>query len=255
MKAVKKHGKINQEVVCVDKQSKYNGVVKAIIHDIDQGVLQARDRLPSEKELQERFGVSRVTVRKAVDVLIEEGYVVRDYRKGTFISERITYKKKNEIVSFTKSALLRGDIPSTIVHSIDNVKPDPFLMKYLRIPAEEALTRICRTRLTNGFPLIYEESYWVTEMTGILGKAEAEGSLFQYIKKVKHITPVYSLQELDAVGASGAIAQALQVHDQFPLLRSLMVFYDAQDRPFELAFNYYRTDRCKLSMVRTLNED
>ena len=74
MKAVKKHGKINQEVVCVDKQSKYNGVVKAIIHDIDQGVLQARDRLPSEKELQERFGVSRVTVRKAVDVLIEEGY-------------------------------------------------------------------------------------------------------------------------------------------------------------------------------------
>ena len=61
--------------------------VKAIIHDIDQGVLQARDRLPSEKELQERFGVSRVTVRKAVDVLIEEGYVVRDYRKGTFISE------------------------------------------------------------------------------------------------------------------------------------------------------------------------
>ena len=49
--------------------------------------------------------------------------------------------------------------------------------------------------------------------------------------------------------------QALQVHDQFPLLRSLMVFYDAQDRPFELAFNYYRTDRCKLSMVRTLNED
>ena len=71
---------------------------------------------------------------------------------------------------------------------------------------------------------------------------------------MKHITPVYSLQELDAVGASGAIAQALQVHDQFPLLRSLMVFYDAQDRPFELAFNYYRTDRCKLSMVRTLNE-
>ena len=78
----------------MDKQSKYNGVVKAIIHDIDQGVLQARDRLPSEKELQERFGVSRVTVRKAVDVLIEEGYVVRDYRKAKlFISERITYKK------------------------------------------------------------------------------------------------------------------------------------------------------------------
>ena len=76
----------------MEKQSKYNEIVKAIIQDIDQGILQARDRLPSEKELQDRFGVSRVTVRKAIDVLIDEGYVVRDYRKGTFISERITYK-------------------------------------------------------------------------------------------------------------------------------------------------------------------
>ena len=179
----------------MDKQSKYNIIVKAIIHDIDQGVLQARDRLPSEKELQERFNVSRVTVRKAVDVLIEEGYVIRDYRKGTFSSERITYKKMNEIVSFTRSALLRGDVPSTIVHSITDVKPDPFLMKYLRISAEETLTRICRTRLTNGFPLIYEESYWVTAMTGVIGKTEAEGSLFQYIKRARKIVPVYSLQE------------------------------------------------------------
>ena len=82
-----KHGKIIQEVFCVEKQSKYNEIVKAIIQDIDRGILQARDRLPSEKELQDRFGVSRVTVRKAIDVLIDEGYVVRDYRKGTFISD------------------------------------------------------------------------------------------------------------------------------------------------------------------------
>ena len=77
---------------------------------------------------------------------------------------------------------------------------------------------------------------------------------FEYLKKEKGIIPVYSLQELDAIGAAGQIAEALQVHEQFPLLRSLMVFYDASDRPYELAFNYYRTDRCKLSMVRTLNE-
>lgn len=249
-----KHGKIIQEVFCVEKQSKYNEIVKAIIQDIDQGILQARDRLPSEKELQDRFGVSRVTVRKAIDVLIDEGYVVRDYRKGTFISERITYKKMNEIVSFTKSALLRGDIPSTIVHSIDEVKPDPFLMKYLRIGAEEQLIQIRRTRLTNGFPLIYEESYWIASIVGTFDQAKASASLFEYLKKEKGIIPVYSLQELDAIGAAGQIAEALQVHEQFPLLRSLMVFYDASDRPYELAFNYYRTDRCKLSMVRTLNE-
>lgn len=239
----------------MEKLNKYRQVVQAIIHDIDLGVLQARDRLPSEKELQDRFQVSRVTIRKAVDILEEEGFVYRDHRKGTFISEKIIYKKMNDVVSFTKSALLRGDIPSTIVHSVETTAPDPFLMKYLRISPEEPLIRLQRTRLTNGFPLIYEESYWITSLTGPVDKKAAEGSMFRWLKEERGILPAYSLQELDAVGAAAEVAKALQVSEQFPLLRSLMVFYDRQDRPFELALNYYRTDRCKLSMVRTLNEE
>ena len=239
----------------MEKQSKYKFVVKEIVRDIDQGVLQARDRLPSEKELQERFNMSRVTIRKAVDILEEEGFVYRDHHKGTFVSEKVIYKKLNDVVSFTKSALLRGDIPSTVVVSVKAVKPDSFLMKYLRISPDESLTQVRRIRLTNGFPLVYEESYWITSITGVIEKQAAENSMFQWLREERGILPTYGLQELDAIGASAEIAKALEVREQFPLLRSLMVFYDPQDQPFELALNYFRTDRCKLSMVRTLNED
>lgn len=237
----------------MNKVNKYQSLSLAIIESIDKGILQPNDRIPSENDLSTKYNLSRVTVRKAIDNLQKLGYLVRIHGKGTFISGNIINKKLNEIVSFTHSSLLRGEMPTTKVLLVEEVMPTPYLMKNMKISSTEELIHIKRTRYTNDFPLIYEESYWVKSIVGNLTELDASQSLFHYVKEVG-VVPTYALQELDAVSASGELSQQLQVNNGFPLLRSLMVFYNQDNKAFELAFNYHRTDRCKLSLNRELSE-
>lgn len=237
----------------MDKINKYQALCQSLTAEIESGKLKPNDRLPSENDLAEAYNISRVTVRKALEELEKQGYLTRIQGKGNFVSDTLINKKLNEIVSFTRSSLLRGELPSTIVKVIEEIKPTPYLMKNLRVSADEPLIHIQRVRYTNDFPLIYEDSFWIKSIVGEISKEAASDSLFHWLK-AKNIIPSNAVQELDAISAGTELAEQLQVNPGFPLLRSLMIFYDQQNRPFELAFNYHRTDRCKLSLIRKLSE-
>ncbi len=233
-------------------KTKYQLIVDAIISEINSGILSPNEQFYTENKLTERFEVSRVTVRKAIDSLVEQGYLIRIPGKGVFVSDYIK-KQLNGVVSFYKSTILRGDEPSTKLYELTLMEPNPYVMKKLNlIESYEKVWFIRRLRLTNGFSMIYEESYFVNSIVGTITEEMASNSIFNKLREKIKIQ--YAVQEIDAILADEKLADILGVIVGFPLLRVTMIFYDENDVPFELSVNYHRTDRVKLTIRRELNE-
>ena len=237
----------------IKKIKKYQRVVATIIGDIETGKLKPNQQLASENNLAEAYHVSRITIRKALNELVLSNYITKAQGRCTIINNQIVDKKLNEIVSFTKSSLLRNELPTTRVIEIKLVEPTAYIAGILNIGINSLVWQIQRVRYTNGFPLIYEESYWVKDIVGTVTEQNASSSMFTFIKALG-IIPKLAKQDLDAVIADTELAKQLDVHVGYPLLRSTMIFYDTKNIPFEISFNFHRTDRVKLSLIRNLNE-
>ncbi len=235
------------------KDKKYQKVILSIISDIEHGKLKPNQALPSEHDLAEIFNVSRITIRKALNELFLTNFVTKSQGQRTLVNNRIVDKKLNEMVSFTQSSLLRNENPSTRVLFLQCIDPTAYVAKHLHIDLSDKVWYIKRIRYTNGFPLIYEESYWVKKIVGIITQQHAEDSMIAHIKSLG-IFPKEAKQDLDSVIANEKLAKVLDVHIGYPLLRSTMVIMDQNKAPFQISFNYHRTDRIKLSLTRQLNE-
>jgi len=232
---------------------KYQRVVLNIISDIESGKLKPNQQLASENNLAELYGVSRITIRKALNELVLSDHITKSQGRCTIVTNRIVDKKLNDVVSFTKSSLLRNEQPSTRVIQLKLIDPDPYVASMLNINVTDKIWHIKRVRYTNGFPLIFEESYWVEKIVGPITEENASESMFSHIKSIG-IIPKVAKQDLDAVVADEDLSKELHVPVGYPLLRSTMIFYDPKNVPFEISLNYHRTDRVKLSLIRDLSE-
>lgn len=237
----------------IKKIKKYQRVVTTIIGDIETGKLKSNQQLASENKLAEIYNVSRITIRKALNELVQSNYITKAQGRCTIINNQIVDKKLNGIVSFTKSSLLRNELPTTRIIEIKLIEPTAFIAGILNIGINSPVWHLKRVRYTNGFPLIFEESYWVEAIVGTISEKDAVNSMFTFIKTIG-IIPKLAKQDLDAVVADVELAKQLDVHVGYPLLRSTMIFYDTKNIPFEISFNFHRTDRVKLSLIRNLNE-
>lgn len=245
---------IRYEVVTeMAKESmKYKILVNSLIKEIEEGVLRPNEQIYTEEQLSERFSVSRVTVRKAISVLVNQGYLIKKQGRGTFVRGTVIRKQLNDVVSFYKSSLLRGENPSTIVYDLYLEEPSLYIVKTLKLKPGDKIWHLKRLRLTDGFPMIYEESYWNYSIVGEITKEIASISVFKYLKEKIHIA--YATEDIDAIIANEELSNVLQISQGFPILRTQMIFYTDKDEPIEMAVNYHRTDRMKLSLFRKLNE-
>jgi len=235
------------------KVKKYQKVITGINLDIESGKLKPNQILPSENDLAEFYNVSRITVRKALSELALSRTITKSQGRSTIVNNQIVDKKLNEVVSFTKASLLRNEQPSTRVILVQLSEPSVYIAKMLNIDISDKVLHIKRVRYTNGFPLIFEESFWVSKLIGPITPKIAAGSMFSYIKTLG-IIPKEAKQDLDAIVADEELAKELEVHIGFPILRSIMVIMDSNHVTFEISFSYHRTDRVKLSLIRNLNE-
>ena len=237
----------------IKKIKKFQKVVMNINSDIETGKLRPNQQLASENDLATLYGVSRITIRKALEVLVQTNQISKFQGRCTIINNQIVDKKLNEIVSFTKSSLLRNEIPSTRVIFLKLTDPNPFVANMLGINVQDKVWHIKRVRYTNGFPLIFEESFWVENIVGPISEEIVTSSMFSHIKSIG-IFPKTAKQDLDAIIADEDLSRELDVRVGYPLLRSTMVVFDSKNIPFEMSLNYHRTDRVKLSLIRNLNE-
>ena len=202
------------------------------------------DMIPPESELIELYRVSRITVRKVLDMLVKEGHIQRERGRGTFVAQPKLEHGMTRIISFTEDMRQRGFRPSTRILFSGMVGAPTNIAQALRVAEGEELARIDRLRLADEEPMCVEESFLVhRHMPGILNHDFTVNSLREVKQRVYGIRWSRAIQTIQAMAATPEIAHLLCIKAGAPLLYFERVTFSQDDIPMEYLRIYYRADR------------
>ena len=172
----------------VNRNSKlplYQQIYEILRTELARGVWQPGDLIPTETDLMARFGVSRIIVRQALDMLVKDGLIYRQRGKGSFVSHPPIEQGLTRIISFTDDMRRRGFRPGTDVLNAELLPAPPPIALPLRVAPGEELAHIQRLRLADGEPLAVEDSYLIHRYCpGILNHDYASNPLRETLEGI-----------------------------------------------------------------------
>ncbi len=221
-----------------DSSPLYVQLARKLGQAIRDGRYQADEALPSERVLSESVDVSRVTARKAIDQLVEQGLIVRRRGSGNYIAPRIE-QPLSRLTSFSEELHQRGYTPSSrwLERGIVAAVPDEQLTLGLSPGAKVA--RLERLRLADDVVMAYEVS--VLPQTVLAHPDLVEGSLYEYLTGI-HMAPVRALQHIRALNAQPRLAEQLGVPVGQAVLFITRIGYLDAGQAVELTHSYCRSD-------------
>jgi len=234
----------------VNRQSKIP--LQQQIYEILRGKISRKewnvgDMIPSEPELMEIYGVSRMTIRQVLDRLVSEGLIYRQQGKGSFIAEMTLEQGLVRIISFTEDMHQRGLIPGTRIIFAGIIPAPGEIAEKLQINEGEELVRLERLRLANDEPMSIEESYLVHRYCpGVLAQDFSKVPLRDSLETNFGIRLVRANQVIRAVMADKKIARYLSIPLKTALLNIERISFSQRDVPVEFLKIYYRGDRYSL---------
>jgi GntR family transcriptional regulator len=216
-----------------------------ILHDqIQEGVWQPEQMLPTENDLVERYQLSRATVRQAFEVLVNQGWVYRRRGQGTFVSRPAFEQNINRIVSFWEDMHQRGLKPGTVVLSSELILAGDEVVDYLEIEPNEELASLVRLRLADDEPLSIEHSLLVHKFCpGVLEQDYANNSLRRMLADQYNLRITSAKQKIRAVPAPKKLADLLHVDLAAPVLHIDRISYSDSGIPIEYLQIDLRGDR------------
>lgn len=134
----------------------YMKIHDQIKKEIDEEIWKIGQRLPSERDLAEQFEVSRMTLRQAITLLVEEGVLERRMGSGTFVASTRVQEKMRGTTSFTEIIKAQGKTPSSQLISYRRTLPSKEEVEKLEIEKTENVIRMERVRYANHIPVVYE---------------------------------------------------------------------------------------------------
>jgi GntR family transcriptional regulator len=225
----------------------YHQLYELLRNHIVRGEWQAGDILPSESELIEQYQISRITVRQALEALVNDGLIYRQRGRGTFVAHPTVEQGLSRIISFTEDMHQRGFKPGTEVLFHDLVSASAEIAKQLQVEPGEELVRIERLRLADGEPMSIEESHLVHRYCpGVLQHDYSENPLRQILEDDYGIRLVRAKQVIRAIPASSQLAEKLSISPKAALLYIERVSYSTENIPIEFLRLYHRGDRYAL---------
>jgi len=207
--------------------------------------------LPSERELAERYGLARMTVRSEIERLTAEGLVYRLQGRGTFVSEpRVA--QAGALSSFTEDMEARGLEPGSVVLSADVAEADGFLAGTLEIAPGDPVFRLDRVRTADGDPVAIEQAFLpLHRFAGIEEVDFTQASLFDVLAERFSVTLRDARQRVVAAAIDPEEAELLDVPEGEPGLRFHTVAWDSDGVPAYYAASLYRGDRYEIEMGQT----
>lgn len=216
----------------------YRQLQRVLREAIEREVLQPEDALPAERELALEFEVSRITVRKAIEALVQEGLVVRRHGSGTFVRPRVE-KSFSRISSFSEDMRARGLTPHSVwlKKFTGTVTPEEALG--LRASPGTPVHRFHRIRFADGAPMALE---YTTILASCLPSLDAvKASLYEALAVSGH-RPSRALQRLRAVLLTAEQARLLRAQSGNAGLLVERVGFHLDGRGVEFSQSYYRGD-------------
>ncbi|HEY4387483.1 MAG TPA: GntR family transcriptional regulator [Ktedonobacteraceae bacterium] len=207
---------------------------------MSSGEWKPGELIPSERELSEQYGISRMTARQAITELVNEGLFFREQGKGTFVSQHKITQQLIRLTGFTEDMRARGQRPETRVLSANMVPADELTAERLRIHPGQSIFNLQRLRLADSEPLAVEVSQ--ISFIGcerLLEEDLEQNSLYRLLETHYGLTLVEAEQELEAGLITEEEARLLNVTVGSPALYTRRTTYAERDQPIEYARAVY----------------
>ena len=230
-------------VAVIDKQSHipiYRQIQEQLKQLILTGRLKPQDILPSENELAQRYQVSVMTVRQAMNELVSEGLIYRERGRGTFVARQPIVQPLRRFESFSEHIAARGLRPSSRILAFEYIAPVQEAALALALQPADQVLRIKRLRLTDDRPVGIHDSY----LRGVhlsRDTLEAFSSLYSLLEN-QGLSLVEQEETLEAVPADREASRLLQVSPGAPLLQVSSTAFLESGQPLEFVKAIYRTD-------------
>lgn len=212
----------------------YRQVSDSLRRAIMAGEVRPGEALPTEDALCASYGVSRITVRRALDELAERHLIVRRRGVGTFVADAKASTWSVTLTGFLEEVLSPNRL--TLVRTA-TVRPAADVLDFARLPADTRLVLFEGTNhVADGGPLVHLHYYFPTWIGARLTGAMLSGSahVIRVVERVGGVELDHAEQLVLPTIASGRIARQLRVRSGTPVLRAIRVYYDASQRPIEI---------------------
>ncbi|WP_018247652.1 GntR family transcriptional regulator [Orenia marismortui] len=218
----------------------YYQLENIIREKIERGEYKSGDKIPSERQFSEEINLSRMTIRKAISNLVQEGILERRRGQGTFVSE----KKLDTfpgLIGFNEHIEMKGMKPSSKVLEHKIFLATYEIAKRLGIEEGDRVILTARLRLADNEPIGYEKSYVPYHICPELLDIDlSKGSIYKTLSKAGY-KPTIANQEVEAILSDEEMAELLGGSVDQPILRNTRVTYSSTT-PVEFSLNFYRGD-------------
>jgi GntR family transcriptional regulator len=200
-------------------------------------------QLPSENELAERHGITRTTVRHALDVLEQDGWIFREKGKGSFAANRRVEHELTQLVSTTEDMQRRGWSLTTLLVSHEQIPAAPHMAHALEIAEDTLVHELCRLRVVDGEPLSLQTAYLPIELCPGLEENDLTGSLYRLLETRYGLRLWTGKETLRARCATPYEADLLKMRENQPVMYMERTTYAATGVAVEYLEAVWRGDR------------
>ena len=219
----------------------YQQLMTRLKNDIMAGVYPAGARIPSEQLLCDTYGVSRVTVRKAMLDLVQEGLLVRRQGKGTFVADERIQRDLQHITSFSDACRQMGHTAGAKLISAEWSEATAEDVEKLGVQPDGRVVEICRLRLCDGEPVMLEINRFPLRYDFLL-KENVDGSLYELLAK-RCVKPASAVHDISLGYATPAVSRHLVCSPGDALLLLDEVVFSQHGEPLHLSRQWIRGDR------------
>lgn len=230
---------------------KYEEVAASIRESIAES-MAPHDALASERELMAIHGVSRMTVRKAIATLVEEGRVYNVHGSGTYVGSADIFSKTPKLTSFTEDMISRGAVPSSRVLELARIEAPESVAAALGLAAPEETTHIRRLRLADDVPIAIEDVY-IPRLVLDLESLNLGASLYEQLRLAGHEV-FRAEQEIKAITLTAQESRLLEVAKGEAALSVTRVSSSRRGHLIEFARTIYRADRYTFQLAVTRDD-
>jgi GntR family transcriptional regulator len=219
----------------------YRRIRESLREQLVAGKLRPGDRIPAERELGDRFGVTHMTVRHAVDGLVREGLLVRRRGSGTFVVDGQAISRSiNRLQGFTED--VGGGRAGAKVITSAEIDPNEEVARMLELPKRSKVVELVRVRTVNDQPVAINRVWIPVRVApGLASQDMTDRSLYAYLDEVG-VTIERAEQRLFAVAATPWHASHLGVARGKPLLASVRLSRNPENVPVEYAHGWTLPD-------------
>lgn len=229
----------------------YYQIKELIIEMIENEELKTGDPIAPERVLCEQYGVSRMTVNKAIGSLVTEGYLYREQGRGTYVAKPKKNYRVTGLSGLTEEMKERRGLKvDTEIISFEEKPPSKTIKSILELNEKEKVYKIIRLRKVENEPYALEVTYLPVSLCPGFNRSRLENkSLYSVLRSEYGLSLEYANQSVEPILIDEYQGKLLELEKNSLALLFIRKTYNTADKPYEVTSSIYRCDKYKFELT------